>query len=511
VKIVLADGVVADVHGEGRAAGGELLGTMEFDGSPAFALWLLVERGRFAGQAAAALHEAALEALAVGNPDEAAHIAARLVAVDPFEETFHELLVRALVARGDRAGALTQIAACRRLFMDELGIEPSDAVRRAAETTRATDEKRTGDRGAARAHLQAGEAAIAAGAVEHGLTNLRQGCDAAAACGDRQLHARCLASLGSALINAVRGRDEEGAAILTQAVSVAEDAGDRPTIVRALRDLGYADLLMGRRAGCEQRLRRASSLASTDAEHASILAARGMNRLDMGDYAGAIASLEEAMECARRAGDRRRLAWCEAFIARGRLARGEIDEAAELLDRSLAFIESEQWLIFLPFPEALRGEIDLIEGDTAVAAERFDHSFTLACQLGDPCWEALSARNLALLHLERDEHELSLHWMDEARTRCTRLPDRYVWMQGHVIDTSIKVALDSGETEQARRLIRLLRALASRAEMRELVVRALLHAARVGEDGALESARLLGAGIDNPSLHELLAQPHGSL
>ena len=250
VKIVLADGVVADVHGEGSAAGGELLGTMEFDGSPAFASWLLVERGRFAGQAAAALHEAALEALAVGNPDEAAQIAARLVAVDPFEETFHELLVRALVARGDRAGALTQVAACRRLFVDELGIEPSDALRRAAETTPATDEKRTGDRGAARAHLQAGEAAIAAGAVEHGLTNLRQGCDAAAACGDRELHARCLASLGSALINAVRGRDEEGAAILTQAVLVAEEAGDRPTIVRALRDLGYADLLLGRRAGC---------------------------------------------------------------------------------------------------------------------------------------------------------------------------------------------------------------------------------------------------------------------
>jgi hypothetical protein len=45
--------------------------------------------------------------------------------------------------------------------------------------------------------------------------------------------------------------------------------------------------------------------------------------------------------------------------------------------------------------------------------------------------------------------------------------------------------------------------------MRELVVRALLHAARVGEDDAVESARLLGAGIDNPALHELLATTVG--
>jgi hypothetical protein len=52
-----------------------------------------------------------------------------------------------------------------------------------------------------------------------------------------------------------------------------------------------------------------------------------------------------------------------------------------------------------------------------------------------------------------------------------------------------------------------LRALASRTEMRELVVRGLLHAASVGEEGALESARLLGAEIDNPTLHALLTEP----
>jgi hypothetical protein len=38
--------------------------------------------------------------------------------------------------------------------------------------------------------------------------------------------------------------------------------------------------------------------------------------------------------------------------------------------------------------------------------------------------------------------------------------------------------------------------------MRELVVRAHLHRFRLGDQTALASARLLGAGIDNPALQQ---------
>jgi hypothetical protein len=41
-------------------------------------------------------------------------------------------------------------------------------------------------------------------------------------------------------------------------------------------------------------------------------------------------------------------------------------------------------------------------------------------------------------------------------------------------------------------------------EMRELVVRSLIHAARIGDSGALESARMLAAEIDNPALALLI-------
>jgi hypothetical protein len=93
-------------------------------------------------------------------------------------------------------------------------------------------------------------------------------------------------------------------------------------------------------------------------------------------------------------------------------------------------------------------------------------------------------------------------WLDEARSRCARVPDRYVWMQGHVLDTAIGLSVDEGERE---RLVRALGALAARTGMRELVVRGLAHAGRVGQPGALDSARMLAGEIDNPALAPLLA------
>jgi hypothetical protein len=56
---------------------------------------------------------------------------------------------------------------------------------------------------------------------------LRQACAEALACGDRVVHARSLLALGSALVHAVRGRDEEGSLFLHEAVAAAEAAGDR--------------------------------------------------------------------------------------------------------------------------------------------------------------------------------------------------------------------------------------------------------------------------------------------
>jgi DNA-binding SARP family transcriptional activator len=502
VQLELPVDVVVDVRDPG-SAGGVLLEDMEFAASPAFDSWLLVARRRYAGRTEAVLRETALSELAAGRPDRAVELATRLVALDPFNEGHHELLVRGLACSGDRTGALAQVAACRRLFRGELGCEPSPAVLQAA-AVGIDGKAAVGDRVAARGHLEAGEAAVAAGALEHGLSCLRQACGEAAACGDRVLHARSLVALGTALVHAVRGRDEEGAAVLHEALAVAETAGHRETLLAALRELAYTDIQAGRRASVEHRLTRTERLADSDAEHAAILAVQGMNRSDMGDYAGAFTALHGSVQHAERCGDRRQTAFSLSLIARAQLLRGETSEAMCALDRALGLVEAERWLAFLPFPEALRGEIDLLHGDTERAAERLQRAFALACELQDPCWEGLAARNLGLLHRARGQAGISREWIDQSRERCTRLPDRYVWMQGHVLDTAIMFSLEGAEPEQTHKLIRALGALAARTEMRELVVRGLIHAARIGQIGALDSARTLAVAIDNPALTSLL-------
>lgn len=506
VQLVLAENVVVDIL-ESGSVDGILLEDMEFAAGPAFDSWLLVARRRYAGRTEAVLRETALAELAAGRPDRTVELATRLVALDPFDEGHHELLVRGLARSGDHAGALAQVAACRRLFQGELGCEPSPAVLQAAGSGPRGNGEATvgGDRVAARNHLEAGEAAMAAGALEHGLKCLRQARAEAEACGDRVLRARSLLALGTALVHAVRGRDEEGAAVLHEALAAAETAGHRETLLAALGELAYTDIQAGRRASVEHRLARAEGLADSDAEHAAILAVQGMNRSDMGDYSGAFSALHSSVQHAERCGDRRQTAFSLTLIARAQLLRGETSEAMCVLDRALQLVETERLLSLRPLPEALRGEVDLQHGDTERAAERFERAFALGCELQDPCWEGLAARNLGLLHRARGQPGAAREWIDQARTRCTRLPDRYVWMQGHVLDTAIVFSLEGTEHEHTHKLIRALGALAARTEMRELVVRGLVHAARIGQAGALDSARTLAVAIDNPALTPLLA------
>ena len=51
-----------------------------------------------------------------------------------------------------------------------------------------------------------------------------------------------------------------------------------------------------------------------------------------------------------------------------------------------------------------------------------------------------------------------------------------------------------------------MQALASRTAMREMTVRALLHATDVGDEEAGVGAALLAAGIDNPLLQDRVAR-----
>ena len=166
-------------------------------------------------------------------------------------------------------------------------------------------------------------------------------------------------------------------------------------------------------------------------------------------------------------------------------------------------------MAFLPWPQALRAELDLHAGDLDSAADGLEQAWALACQLGDPCWEGMAARGLGLLHAGRGDHAAATDWLAEAATRCSRVPDRYQWVHAHVLDAMI--------ADRARPRTTGSRATPLVADARRRWPRAAtcaswscaphLHRCRLGDRTALASARLLGADIDNPALADMLAGP----
>jgi hypothetical protein len=162
----------------------------------------------------------------------------------------------------------------------------------------------------------------------------------------------------------------------------------------------------------------------------------------------------------------------------------------------------------VPWPESFRGEIDLMIGDLASAEARFEHAFALACQVGDPCWEGIALRGLGLVAAARGDLARAFESLGEAPRLCRRLPDTYLWIEAYGLDALCAVAVEH-RARGAARWIDELEAIASRRGIRELLLKATLYRARLGEPGAFEVARTLAAQIDNPTLDELFecAQP----
>ena len=177
-----------------------------------------------------------------------------------------------------------------------------------------------------------------------------------------------------------------------------------------------------------------------------------------------------------------------------------------MLDDSLALVAEEGWVAFQPFPEAVRAEVALRQGDLEHAVALLDHAFPLGCRLGDPCWEAIAARARGLVHEAAGERASSRSPGCATRTaRAVRVADPYVWMHAYCLEALAGVAIAEAAPDAARAAWPSSSGSPPAADMRELVVRAALHRARLGDPSGVESARLLGEAIDNPALHAELA------
>jgi DNA-binding SARP family transcriptional activator len=499
---VLVDVVVAG-HGDWRDAvelpglGAELLDGLAVPGSAAFETWLLAERRRQAAAAEAVLHEAALGRLSEGDVPGALGFASRAAVLGPLDENHHALLIRLYRLAGDETRAGAQYQACVRLFAAELGTAPGPAVLAALRDPPAGE---VADPVSVEAVLEAGVAAVAAGAVEAGVRSIRVAVRSADRSGHPGLRVAARLALAETLIHSVGGFDEEGQAVLHEADRVATAAGDRPGTAAARAELGYVDYLRGRYDRAERWLAEAQR-AGAGAGATTYL---GVVASDRADYPRARRLLETAVREARAAGEPRRESYALAALGRIGLLRGDLGRAERQLTASIALAQRHQWLAFRPWPQALLGEVRLARGDPDGAVEATEQAFARACQVGDPCWEGLAARGLGLLADSAGDPGRAFELLADARARSARVADPYVWLDVYILDAMCELGRRHAHPDTDA-WIAVMNEQASRTGMRELVVRSLLHRAARGHDGAAEAAGLLAAAIDNPQLLALLS------
>lgn len=478
--------------------GGELLDGIDLRDGPEFTAWLLTERARCAARTRAELRERALRLLSAGDAAAAVALAGHAARLDPLDEPAQELYLRALVADGQRGLARAQLAACEGTFAHE-GLPVSPALRAAVVDSRS---RSSGVRAgvAATALLEAGRAALDAGAADAGIETLRRAADDATVAADAELEARVLHALGAALVHAVRGQDGEGALTLHRALHAARRA-DRPVLLAdILRELAFVDVQAGRHGPAERALAEASELAAGRAEPAltaSIRAIEGMNAADRGRHRHAVALLTESAAQAETAGRPRQQAWSLGVLARSLLLAGQRDDARHAAQASIAVVEAHRWNAFLPWPQAIRAECLLAAGEMDAARTEAEKAFALGCELGDPCWEGMAARLLGLLARRDGDLDRAWTWLREARQRSDRVSDRYVWVSGYIGLAQLEVAmeLDHG---LAVTLAGELYEFALRTDLLEFQSWALVYR---GAPGDLALARDAASSVDNPALH----------
>ncbi|HUH16675.1 MAG TPA: BTAD domain-containing putative transcriptional regulator, partial [Methylomirabilota bacterium] len=412
--------------------GRELLEGVQPAADAAFEAWLLAERRHFAGVASAMLREAAVARLAGGDARSAVELATRLVVLDEYDEEAHALLIRAHVAAGNVADARRYLTAILDRFRRELGVEPSATLVRAAEpmTGMLSAGPGAGSRATADSLIAAGEAAIAAGAIEAGLDTLRRAVADAQDSGDRGLAARALVALGEAYIHGGRGRDGEGATALHAALAVAEEIGADDLASEAWRELGYVEMLRARYDRADAWLTRALDAAPDAGLRAAALGVSGSVANDRGRTGEAIELLTRSVAEAANLEKPRLTGWAYTFLGRTHLLREELTEARAALDLAMEAARAAGWMTFIAFPQSLLGTVELAEGRIAEASDAFEAAFALGCQIGDPCWEGLGARGIGLVKIANGDVAEGIRWLDDARTRCVRIPDAYLWIHG---------------------------------------------------------------------------------
>jgi DNA-binding SARP family transcriptional activator len=90
--------------------------------------WVLVERERYHQLRLHALEVICARLTTAGRYGEAIDAGLAAIRAEPLRESAHRALIEAYLAEGNRWEAVRQYEQCRRLLLDELGLEPSAAL-----------------------------------------------------------------------------------------------------------------------------------------------------------------------------------------------------------------------------------------------------------------------------------------------------------------------------------------------------------------------------------------------
>ncbi len=451
--------------GAGNIEPAEFMEGIDPSASGEFATWLLVAREQIASQLHESYRRLSIEAFSAGDAAVAIRYSERAVRLRPLDESGHVLLVKALAWSGSMDAAFAHVEATEREFEKQIGEEPSPALRAAARRNVADPPKGISQSAVIDSLLKSGTAALAAGAVDAGLDNLRQAAARAEKIGDNHLVARSYHELGSALVHSIRGFDDEGAIMLRHAAGIASEAGCSQIAAMAFRELGYVEALAGRRPSSARYLKEAQKFSQNDNDTlASIHSVTGFNLVDWGDLQTGLSHFEQALSYARSCGNRRREIWTLGIGGWGQLRAGNPVTAKNWLKRCLELCDETVWIAFRPWPQALLAEANIALGQKDNSAQiSLEKSLALCRQLGDPCWEAANGRALALLHIDVGDLTAAESWLSNARETCCSVTDLYAGLLVEIVADQIRLHQKMGDLGRTESLARELLSLAARS------------------------------------------------
>jgi len=435
-----------------------------------FDLWLTAARHHLDTARGERLRLLANQALVSAKPSLAIAAAVRAVAVEPHEVASRATLVSSLVVAGNHPAALAQLREWSTWIRQELRI---DRLMRDKPNEDGDDPSPPPDPDTT-SRIEAGQAAMAAGAVPAGLEHLRDAVQLAAR-RDDQLHATALVALGGGLVHSVGAHVTEGIQALREGARLAQRAGSHGLVAEALLDLAYVENTSGRVEPTRRLLSSAAAAAGDDA-HAmsSVRAVEGMFLADRGEHSRALRALRDSAQLAESAGHMRQAAWSISIASRSLLLQRELDTAAEYAEQALRIAAEERWTAMLPWMEAIQAELDLADGKIDQADRRLRRAWSLSLVLGDWCWQGMTARGLGLAAFARGDLPEALRWLDEAVRRAAEDLDRYAWIHAWVQEAVRRVTVTARLPRAAADVTRLAN-LAARSHQPEFTTRAEQH------------------------------------